>query len=130
MMRLSTTIGGPSELSEAIKRALKVDSDELERCHRESLRFLYNPGHATDVAVKELTKAISGEGGCAPTRRKISFVIPAFNEEKYIADCLASITKLRGDPWVHEIIVVVDERDDGCNRLDRRGLPRRNGRAQ
>ena len=36
---------------------------------------------------------------------RISFVVPAYNEEFYIADCLRSILRLRG-PWVHEIIVV------------------------
>ncbi len=36
---------------------------------------------------------------------KISFVIPAHNEEKRIAECLKSIIDLR-DPWVHEIVVV------------------------
>lgn len=40
-----------------------------------------------------------------PRTPKISFVIPAFNEERYIGDCLRSIIDL-GDPAVHEIIVV------------------------
>ncbi len=35
----------------------------------------------------------------------VSFVIPAHNEEKRIAECLKSIIDLR-DPWVHEIVVV------------------------
>lgn len=37
---------------------------------------------------------------------KISFAIPAYNEELYIAACLQSIADLRTDPWVHEVIVV------------------------
>lgn len=35
----------------------------------------------------------------------ISFVIPAYNEEKWIGPCIESIRALN-DPWVHEIIVV------------------------
>lgn len=37
---------------------------------------------------------------------RISFVIPAFNEENYIGDCLRSVVQLCPDPWIHEIIVV------------------------
>lgn len=46
----------------------------------------------------------------APSRNEqpqmlISFVIPAFNEECYIAECLEAITSLR-DSVVHEIVVI------------------------
>jgi glycosyltransferase involved in cell wall biosynthesis len=45
---------------------------------------------------------------------KISFVIPAYNEENYLGDCLDAITKeTRGAPYDSEIIVVDNASTDG-----------------
>ena len=77
---------------------------------------------------------------------RISFIIPAYNEERCIADCLRSIVALR-DPCVHEIIVVnnastdatanvaasipgvrvVDEPIKGLARARKRGLSEATG---
>lgn len=43
---------------------------------------------------------------------KISFIIPAYNEELWLGDCLRSICELK-DPWVHEIIVIDNGSTDG-----------------
>lgn len=50
---------------------------------------------------------------------KISFVIPAYNEEKYIGDCLRSILPLRDDPSIHQIIVVDNGSTDGTRDVAR-----------
>lgn len=43
---------------------------------------------------------------------KISFIVPAYNEECWIGDCLRSIIELN-DSWVHEIIVIDNGSTDG-----------------
>lgn len=50
---------------------------------------------------------------------RISFVIPAYNEEKYIGTCLRSIDALRGDASVHEIIVVDNASTDATAKIAR-----------
>jgi glycosyltransferase involved in cell wall biosynthesis len=50
---------------------------------------------------------------------KISFVIPAYNEEKYIADCLQSIIANRTDDFF-EIIVIDNASTDGTAAVAQR----------
>lgn len=52
------------------------------------------------------------------TAMRISFVIPAFNEEHYIGECLRSIVDLK-DPAVHEIIVVDNGSTDNTAAIAR-----------
>ncbi|MGC9610797.1 MAG: glycosyltransferase family A protein [Minisyncoccia bacterium] len=49
---------------------------------------------------------------------KISFVIPAYNEEAYLSDCLKSIIKERGtDEYEMEVIVVNNASTDGTQKV-------------
>jgi glycosyltransferase involved in cell wall biosynthesis len=54
-----------------------------------------------------LNQSIASSGGDV----KVSFIIPAFNEESFITSCLASIRSLKGDPY--EILVVDNNSTDG-----------------
>jgi glycosyltransferase involved in cell wall biosynthesis len=50
--------------------------------------------------------------------RRISFVIPAYNEERYIGDCLASVlAELQGKPYDAEIIVVNNGSTDNTKAI-------------
>lgn len=49
---------------------------------------------------------------------KLSVVIPAYNEEKYIADCLQSLIEIAGDE-LYEIIVVDNNSTDKTNAIAR-----------
>ncbi len=119
MARLSTTVGRIQDLPKAVLDAISTPKDVIERNHAEAARFLYNPGHAADVAVREIGKALSNGSGETRDARKISFVIPAYNEEKYIGDCLKHIMELKNDPWMHEVIVVDNASTDATASIAR-----------
>ena len=48
----------------------------------------------------------------------ISFVVPAYNTENYLADCLDSILNQEGD-WDFEVILVDDASTDGTEKVAR-----------
>ena len=50
----------------------------------------------------------------------VSFVIPAFNEARYIASAIASIQQsMQGNAFAHEIIVVDDDSSDATAEIAR-----------
>ena len=56
---------------------------------------------------------------------KISIVVPAYNEERYLGDCLESIIANRTDDF-YEIIVIDNASTDGTTAVAEK-LPRRTG---
>jgi glycosyltransferase involved in cell wall biosynthesis len=69
-----------------------------------------------NISPQEVNFDLEGErGNASASIPEVSFVVPAYNEERFIQDCLESIRAQRG--VAYEIIVVDNNCTDGTNRL-------------
>jgi hypothetical protein len=105
MAKTCDTVDTLEELPAAIAKALLLPEAVLRERRTAASAFLYNPGSATRAVVDALASLIEPAGTRPDTGLNISVVIPAYNEEKWIGECLRSVLALE-DGSIAEIIVV------------------------
>ena len=101
-----------SKVAESKSAALGVISASETRFSPQKRRLRKNNPAGSNRLLGSSSNSRDAAGPLS--RRVLSFVIPAYNEEGYIGDCLDSILKQKGDaPCEIEVIVVNNASTDG-----------------